>query len=173
MFPPGSPFEQFFKDFMNRNRPARRQGGNGDKPAPARRAQSLGSGFIIDPAGYRGHQQPRDRRRRRNLGHPAGQHHAEGDDRRPRRERRHRAAEGEVRQAAADGAIRRFSDSRASATGCWRSATRSASAAPSPPASSRPAAATSSRARTTTSSRPTPRSTAATPAARCSTWTAR
>jgi serine protease Do len=56
LFPPGSPFEQFFKDFLNRNRPG--QGGNGNgggddnQPAPARRAQSLGSGFIIDPAGY-------------------------------------------------------------------------------------------------------------------------
>ena len=53
MFPPGSPFEQFFKDFLNRNRPG--QGGNGgddNQPPPARRAQSLGSGFIIDPAGY-------------------------------------------------------------------------------------------------------------------------
>ncbi len=45
-FPPGSPFEQFFKDFMDRNH----QGGGGQAPAP-RRAQSLGSGFIIDPSG--------------------------------------------------------------------------------------------------------------------------
>ena len=49
MFPPGSPFEQFFKDFLNRNRPG--QGGGEAQPAP-RRAQSLGSGFIVDPAGY-------------------------------------------------------------------------------------------------------------------------
>jgi serine protease Do len=49
MFPPGSPFEQFFKDFLNRNRP----GGKGEaQPTPPeRRMQSLGSGFIIDPAG--------------------------------------------------------------------------------------------------------------------------
>lgn len=50
LFPPGSPFEQFFKDFLNRNRPH----GQGDKdnaPAPERRLQSLGSGFIIDPSG--------------------------------------------------------------------------------------------------------------------------
>src|SRR5262245_54922943 len=47
-FPPGSPFEQFFKDFLNRNRP----GGRGDSQPPAeRRMQSLGSGFIIDPSG--------------------------------------------------------------------------------------------------------------------------
>ncbi len=51
IFPPGSPFEQFFKDFLNRNRPG--QGGphGDDQPAPERRAQSLGSGFIIDPSG--------------------------------------------------------------------------------------------------------------------------
>ena len=53
LFPPGSPFEQFFKDFMNRNRP--RGGGNGGggegDQAPERKAQSLGSGFIIDPSG--------------------------------------------------------------------------------------------------------------------------
>jgi serine protease Do len=49
LFPPGSPFEQFFKDFLNRNRP----GGQGENqaPAPERRMQSLGSGFIIDPSG--------------------------------------------------------------------------------------------------------------------------
>jgi len=50
MFPPGSPFEQFFKDFMNRHRPP--GGGGEDQPAPEeRRMQSLGSGFIIDPSG--------------------------------------------------------------------------------------------------------------------------
>jgi serine protease Do len=44
-FPPGSPFEQFFKDFMNR------QHGGNQPQAPARRMQSLGSGFVIDPSG--------------------------------------------------------------------------------------------------------------------------
>ena len=44
-FPPGSPLEDLFKDFMNRNR----GGGGGDQPP--RRAQSLGSGFIVDPSG--------------------------------------------------------------------------------------------------------------------------
>ncbi|MGE0416701.1 MAG: trypsin-like peptidase domain-containing protein, partial [Acetobacteraceae bacterium] len=49
-FPPGSPFEQFFRDFFNRNRPP---GNRGEAPQrmPERRAQSLGSGFIIDPSG--------------------------------------------------------------------------------------------------------------------------
>src|SRR5690242_1663723 len=41
-FPPGSPFEEFFRDFLDRNRP----------DAPPRRVTSLGSGFLIDPAGY-------------------------------------------------------------------------------------------------------------------------
>ncbi|MEA2743225.1 MAG: serine protease Do, partial [Acetobacteraceae bacterium] len=52
IFPPGSPFEQFFKDFLNRNRPGQGGGGGGgdNQPAP-RRAQSLGSGFIVDAAG--------------------------------------------------------------------------------------------------------------------------
>jgi serine protease Do len=49
MFPPGSPFEQFFKDFLNRNRPG--QGGGDNQPRPEHRAQSLGSGFIIDASG--------------------------------------------------------------------------------------------------------------------------
>jgi serine protease Do len=39
-FPPGSPFEEFFKDYMDKNAPARPQ-----------RATSLGSGFVIDPSG--------------------------------------------------------------------------------------------------------------------------
>jgi serine protease Do len=57
LFPPGSPFEQFFKDFMDRNRQGGHGGGQGQgqgpapAPAPERRMQSLGSGFIIDPAG--------------------------------------------------------------------------------------------------------------------------
>jgi serine protease Do len=46
-FPPGSPFEQFFKDFMERQNK-----GKGGGEGPPRHAMSLGSGFIIDPAGY-------------------------------------------------------------------------------------------------------------------------
>src|SRR5690348_5542144 len=47
---PGSPFEQFFEDFMKK----RGQNGQGApaQPQPPRRVSSLGSGFIIDPAGY-------------------------------------------------------------------------------------------------------------------------
>jgi serine protease Do len=51
LFPPGSPFEQFFKDFMNRNRPPGGGGRGDNSPAPDRRMQSLGSGFIIDASG--------------------------------------------------------------------------------------------------------------------------
>jgi len=40
-FPPGSPFEEFFRDFFDK-------GGK----SPARRITSLGSGFIVDPRGY-------------------------------------------------------------------------------------------------------------------------
>jgi serine protease Do len=53
-FPPGSPFEEFFKDFMDKQM----QGGDdegGDAPpqhkAIPRKATSLGSGFVIDPEG--------------------------------------------------------------------------------------------------------------------------
>ncbi len=42
-FPPGSPFEELFKDFLERNG----QGSNG----PPRKVTSLGSGFVIDPSG--------------------------------------------------------------------------------------------------------------------------
>jgi len=48
-FPPGSPLEEFFRDFMERQQGGG-QGGQAD--APPRRANSLGSGFIIDPAGF-------------------------------------------------------------------------------------------------------------------------
>jgi serine protease Do len=73
VFPPGSPLEQFFKDFMNRHHGGSGNGGgaappgdngdNGDEDpdggdeggAPDQgkphHMQSLGSGFIIDPAG--------------------------------------------------------------------------------------------------------------------------
>ncbi|MBF0129913.1 MAG: DegQ family serine endoprotease [Alphaproteobacteria bacterium] len=42
-FPPGSPFEELFKDFFDRHR---------SDPHKPRKATSLGSGFIIDPSGY-------------------------------------------------------------------------------------------------------------------------
>ena len=42
--PPGSPFDELFRDFFERQR-------RGEQGRP-RRVQSLGSGFIIDPSGY-------------------------------------------------------------------------------------------------------------------------
>ncbi len=45
--PPGSPFEKFFEEFFKN-----KQGQNGENPPVQRRVNSLGSGFIIDPAGY-------------------------------------------------------------------------------------------------------------------------
>lgn len=64
-FPPGSPFEKFFHDYMNRqhDKSGGNNGGGGGTDSPddddgdnggdqgPRRMQSLGSGFIIDPAG--------------------------------------------------------------------------------------------------------------------------
>ena len=41
-FPPGSPFEDLFRDFFDRNKPG----------AEPRKVTSLGSGFIIDASGY-------------------------------------------------------------------------------------------------------------------------
>jgi len=50
-FPPGSPFEEFFRDFFERQQHGGGNG-NGARPdGPARKATSLGSGFIIDSAG--------------------------------------------------------------------------------------------------------------------------
>lgn len=46
-FPPGSPLEDLFKEFLERQ-----QNGGGHPDAPSRKATSLGSGFIVDPAGY-------------------------------------------------------------------------------------------------------------------------
>jgi len=51
MFPPGSPFEQFFRDFLDRNRPGPGQRGDRSPQTPPRKMQSLGSGFIVDPSG--------------------------------------------------------------------------------------------------------------------------
>ncbi|UFN50569.1 DegQ family serine endoprotease [Roseomonas sp. OT10] len=47
--PPGSPFEEFFRDFLERNRPGQ-QPGRPNQPQQPRRAQSLGSGFVVDAA---------------------------------------------------------------------------------------------------------------------------
>jgi serine protease Do len=50
-FPPGSPFEEFFKNFFDHQQGD--HGGEQGKPqAETRRTTSLGSGFIIDAGGY-------------------------------------------------------------------------------------------------------------------------
>ena len=155
--PPGFPFERFFD---------RRFGGH----PPARAA---GSGFVIDPAGYI----------------VTNSHVVDGAD-----AITVTLASGERLDATLVGAdpktdlallktepeaplpaLRGWAIPTrcVSATGRWRSATRSASAAPLPPESSPAVRATSTLGRSTTSCRPTRRSTRATPEARCSTWTAR
>jgi serine protease Do len=48
VFPPGSPMEKLFKDFMDKNRRALPGNPHGDEL----RQTALGSGFIIDPSGY-------------------------------------------------------------------------------------------------------------------------
>src|SRR5436853_3794481 len=47
-FPPGSPFEEFFKDFFKDHDTPQ----SGRPEAKPRKATSLGSGFVIDQAGY-------------------------------------------------------------------------------------------------------------------------
>ncbi len=47
-FPPGSPFEQFFKDFFDKHGQNMPNGGLGGQDFAPRKATSLGSGFIID-----------------------------------------------------------------------------------------------------------------------------
>jgi serine protease Do len=45
-FPPGSPFEEFFRDFFDR------RGEEQPDSSPAPRTTSLGSGFVVDASGY-------------------------------------------------------------------------------------------------------------------------
>ena len=47
-FPPGSPLDELFKDFLDRNQ---KNGQNGTPDTSPHRATSLGSGFIVDPSG--------------------------------------------------------------------------------------------------------------------------
>lgn len=50
MIPEGSPFEDFFRDFLDRNQ--RGPNGNGDNERHQRRSQALGSGFVISEDGF-------------------------------------------------------------------------------------------------------------------------
>lgn len=51
-FPPGSPFEDFFKRFYGERRPGRGGPGGGEDGDAGPEIRGAGSGFIIDPAGY-------------------------------------------------------------------------------------------------------------------------
>ena len=145
------------------------------RPQPrTREAGSLGSGFIISPDGYvvtnnhliqgvdgTGTVDTRHRHHHRPQG-------ISGADRRPRRDLRPRPAQ-DRRAATCRSSNGATAPRRGSATGCSRSATPTALAAPSPPGSSpRSTAGSPASAPTTATSRPTPRSTWAIAAARCS-----
>jgi serine protease Do len=51
LLPPGSPFEEFFDEFFKNRRGGQQGDNNQNRPNSPRRVNSLGSGFIIDPAG--------------------------------------------------------------------------------------------------------------------------
>ena len=85
-FPPGSPFEEFFKDFFNRNRKA---AATGESLPRARHLARLG--LHHRSGGPRRHQQPRDRRCRRDHRDPPGRHQSQGRGGRPRHQDRHGA----------------------------------------------------------------------------------
>ncbi|MBP2226845.1 serine protease Do [Azospirillum agricola] len=60
-FPPGSPFEEFFRRFQDQGQPGGQQGGQNapdddedgaPRGGPRGKSGALGSGFIIDPAGF-------------------------------------------------------------------------------------------------------------------------
>ena len=108
LFPPGSPFEQFFKDFLNRNRPRGPQDWRQSAEPPSRACRAWARASSSTPSGLV----------------VTNNHVIDGADEitvtlqdntslkadggRPRRDRRHRAAAGEAGQAAAGGAVRRF-----------------------------------------------------------------
>ena len=159
--PPGTPFEDFFNEFFKNRR-------NGEQRP--QRTSSLGSGFVIDPSGI-----------------IVTNNHVidEADDIEVNfNDGSKLKAELVGRDKKVDLAVLKVeppkplrpcisatATSCASATGCWRSAIPSASAARSRSASSRRATATSTPGPTTTTFRPTRPSTAAIRAARSSTWT--
>ena len=50
-FPPGSPFEEFFKRFQNPDQEGDEESGNSNRRPRVQQRRSLGSGFIIDASG--------------------------------------------------------------------------------------------------------------------------
>ena len=176
------PFEEFFRRFdptaIRRAAAVAAAVRRRRRAARTRETGSLGSGFIISPDGYvvtnnhliqQRQRQGHGRHRHRHHHRPQG---ISGADRRPRRDLRPCIAQDRRPQPAvcAAGAT---APSRGSATGSWRSAIPMALAAPSPRASSpRFIAGSPGSAPTTATSRPTPASTWAIRAARCSISTA-
>ena len=159
ILPPGSPFEDFFRDFMDR------QPG---EPRRQQRSNALGSGFIISPDGYivtNNHVIESADEIAVELFHGGNLDARRWSAATPAPTSRSSRSRATSRCPSSSSAT---ATPPTSATGCSPSATRSARASRSRPASSRRATARC-RAATTTSSRPTPRSTAATPAARSST----
>ena len=172
MFPPGSPFEQFFKDFLNRNRPGAPGGRGETQPPPDRRMQSLGSGFIIDASGLV----------------VTNNHVIDGADEITVTLQDNTSLKAKVlgRDETGDIALLQvkpdkplqavqFGDFDTERVGDWVLAIGNPFGLGGTVTAGIVSARgrTSARPATTTSSRPTRRSTGATPAARCSTWKAR
>ena len=97
--------DELFRDFFNRRGP---QGGEQTARAHAAPGQLAGLRLHHRRDRHRGHQQSRDRRRRRDHRHPQRRHPHQGRADRPRSEDRHRAPADQDRQAAEGGALRRF-----------------------------------------------------------------
>ena len=162
--PPGSPFEDFFREFFDQ-RPA--------APGDAAAAGLPRLGLRGGSPRLRGHQQPRDRRSRRDPGRVQRRQELRRQAGGAGHQDRSGAAQDRGRPALARGDVCATATRSGSATGSSPSAIRSASAARSPRASSRPARATFGPDPTTISCRSTRRSIAAIPAARASISTAR
>ena len=113
------------------------------EPQSPRRRARRGAAADAEPrlglhrrsVGHHRHQQPRDRRRRQDHRHLAGQHQPDRDIARQGRQGRSRSAEGATPTSRCRRSSGAIPITPASATGCSRSATRSASAARSRPGS--------------------------------------
>ena len=119
--PPGSPFEDFFREFFDQDRPPEQM---------PRRQSSLGSGFVVDPGGLRRHQQSRDRRSRRDPGRVQRRDDLRRQAGRPRHQDRSGAAQDRGRPSACARSPSPTATPCGSATGSSPSAIRSGSAAP-------------------------------------------
>ena len=110
--PPGSPFEEFFEEFFKN-----RRGQGGDTPNQHAAPRQLARLRLHHRSvRHRGHQQSRDRGRRRDHRHPQRRHAAQGRGRRPRPEDRSRGA---ARQADKPLKAVKFGDSDKLRLGEW------------------------------------------------------